>query len=195
MKGKSRQKWAIYLLLAGSALANSGCLLAAAGVAGGAAAGYAYCKGKVCETYTASFDDTLAATHTALAELGMPILQTTRDGTRGFIDSRTADSDRVRISLRELTSKIPAEGQVTRVGVRVATFGDRPVSDRILDQVGLHLAIAATTGTQPAPSANPGVVQTGGPAASATAAPPPTSVPRQTPPPPLLPLEPLPAGK
>ncbi len=193
---KSIPKGALYLALAGLALANSGCLLAAAGVAGGAAAGYAYCKGKVCETYNANFDDSMAATHTALTELGMPILQTQRDGTSGFIESRTADGDRIRISLRELTSKIPAEGQITRVGVRVATFGDQPVSDRILDQVGLHLAPATASGTQPAPPpATPGVVQTGGTAASAPVGPSSTSVPHQTAPPPLLPPEPVPAGK
>jgi hypothetical protein len=172
------------------ALANSGCLLAVAGAAGGAAAGYAYCKGKLCDTYTASCDDTWAATRTALAELAMPIVKEERKASEGFIESRTADGERVRIYLQAETSRIPAEGQITRVCVRVATFGDHPVSDRILSQVGLHLAPAPLPGgTAPPPAANLGVIQTGAPPLAS----PPASLPQHTAPPPLLPPEPVPA--
>ena len=174
----------LVLLLA--ALANSGCLLATAGIAGGAAIGYAYCKGRVCETYNANCEDTWAATRTALVELGMPIVKEERKGPEGFIESRTADGDHVRIYMEPETSRIPAEGQICRVSVRVAAFGDRPVSDRILDQVGAHLAPAPLPGVAgPPPTAALGVIQTG-----ASSAPP--NVPYQTAPPPLLPPEPTP---
>src|SRR5262249_42393607 len=107
-------------------------------------------------------DDSWTATHTALAELGMPILKEEHGLHSGTIDSRTADDDHVRIILESLKSSIPAEGQVTRVSVRVATFGDRPVSDRILYQIGLPLAPAnyvhPAVGQAPT---GPGVIQMG----------------------------------
>jgi hypothetical protein len=172
-------------------LANCGCLLVAAGAAGGAAVGYAYYKGKISEVYSAGLDDSWAATRTALAELGMPILKEDRGAAAGTIETRTAEDDQVRISLEALRSSIPAEPQLTKISVRVATFGDRPVSDRILYQIGLHLAPAGYVPLAPvaqAPS-TPGVVQTGGSAG------PPMAVPQQTAPPPLLPPQPEPVQK
>src|SRR6266436_6531369 len=128
----------MFLLLALMALVNSGCLVVAAGAATGGAVGYAYYRGNVTRFYAANLEDVHAATRSALAELGMPIAEKNEDG--GYlIDSRTADGDRVRLNLELQTSRIPAEGALTRVGVRVATFGDVPVSERILDQIGFHL--------------------------------------------------------
>jgi hypothetical protein len=175
-----RRTWVLLLMLL--ALANSGCLLVAAGAAGGAAAGYAYYQGRVGGTYNANFGDTWAATHQALAELGMPIVKEDRKASQGFVETRASDGDRVRIYVEAEPSRIPAEGQITHVSVRVATFGDHPLSNRILDQVNLHLAPASATPTAPAPPAvslGP-VVQTG-----ASTAPPPLAVPPQ----------PVPVGK
>src|SRR5262245_26810524 len=92
------------VLAAALALASSGCLLMAAGAAGGAAVGYAYYKGKIAETYSAGFDDSWAATHTALAELGMPMLKEDHTAQSGTIDTRTAEDDQVRISLEAVKS-------------------------------------------------------------------------------------------
>jgi Protein of unknown function (DUF3568) len=162
---RTRRVRVAYLVLAGLALANGGCLVAAAGAAGGAAVGYAYYQGKVSQDFAATFEDTWAAAHTALAELGMPVEGETRESaTTGSIDSRDADNNRVRIALESLTSPIPAEGILTRVGVRVGTFGDHPLSERVLSQVGAHLvprAVAAPPGTpvlgpiQTSPSGTP----------------------------------------
>jgi hypothetical protein len=187
-----RYRRAAQLVLLLTTLANSGCLLATAGVAGGAVAGYAYVKGKLCDTYNANYDDTLAAVHTALAELGMPIVKEERDGAEGYIECRTANGERVRIYLQAQTGSIPAGGQVCRVCVRVATFGDRPVSDRILDQVGMHLAPTPWPGTL-APTLNPNqaVIQTGAPSLSTPSA----NLRPETPPPPLLPPEHTPASR
>src|SRR5438876_12263860 len=91
--------WIALFLFAAIALANSGCLLVAAGAAGGAAVGYAYYKGKITEVYSAGFNDAWAAAHTALNELGMPILKEERGSETGTIDSRTADDEQVRLSL------------------------------------------------------------------------------------------------
>ena len=72
-------------------------------------------------------------------ELGMPIVREERKGCDGFLEGRTADGDRVRIYVEGETSRFPAEGKISRVSVRVAVFGDGPVSNRVLDQVGVHL--------------------------------------------------------
>ena len=136
----SRANRLFYLAVAALALTQGGCLLIAAGCAGGAAAGYCYCNGKLCNTYLASLDDTWSATRTALADLAMPVLEEERQGTNGFIKSKLSDGDIVRIYLDLQESKFPADGPVTRVCVRVAAFGDHPASGRILDQIGVHLA-------------------------------------------------------
>jgi hypothetical protein len=176
-----------YLVLAALALANGGCLVAAAGAAGGAALGYAYYQGRINQDFNATFEDTWAAAHTALAELGMPVVGEMRESaTTGFIDSRDADNNRVRISLESLTSPIPAEGVLTRVGVRVGTFGDHPLSERVLSQVGAHLVPRGVAGPPvqgpiqtplpgtPVGRTTPGPVQTVAPAGFApqTAEPP-----------------------
>ncbi len=180
-----RYRHAVQLVLLLFVLTNSGCLLATAGVAGGAVAGYAYFKGKLCDTYNASCDDTWAAVHAALAELGMPIVKEERKGTEGFIESRTTNGERVRLTMQTEASPIPAEGPICRVCVRIATFGDRPVSDRILDQVGMHLPPSPGPAASP-PAATMGVIQTG-------AVPAPQTKPLiETAPPPLLPPEPVP---
>jgi hypothetical protein len=127
-----------YLALAAVALANAGCLVAAAAGAAGGVAGYAYYKGKVGRTYLANVEDVRAATHTALRELQMPVLSDEPAERGGKIESRAGDDD-VSISLALNDSPVPGEGPVTQVSVRVATFGNEALSDRILDQIGYHL--------------------------------------------------------
>ena len=172
------------LALAALTLANGGCLWIAAGATGGAAVGYAYAKGKVCGMFNASFGDTWQATRTALGELGMRIVKEERDGLTGFVESRTADGEHVRIYLRAQPSPFPADGEVTRACVRIATFGDRPVSERILDQIGLHLAPVRPFVPSPsAPTVNLGVEPAS--AGSSSSAPAGSTNQGQTTPPPL----------
>src|SRR5947208_15112349 len=204
---KLRWSWsrAACLLLAVAAAGQSGCLLVAAGAAGGAAAGYAYYNGRVCQSFVANFEDAWAATHAALGELGMPVLSEERQTGCGIIKTQTSDGDRIRIALDVIPSRIPAEGSLTRICVRVATFGDHPVSERILCQVGAHLVASPvpiplpTSGPRPVANAPGSDVPI--PAPGQTAEPPLTSsfqpaqnVPPATPP--LLPPEPvrLPSG-
>src|SRR5688500_3475436 len=139
------------LALAAGALAAGGCLWVAAGAAGGAAVGYAYYKGKVSETYQAQLGDAWTATRLALNELGMPIVAEAHDGTGGFIESRTGTGERVLIDLEVQPSRVPADGARTHIGVRVANFGDRPVSERILYQVGMHLTPVGLADVRPVP--------------------------------------------
>jgi hypothetical protein len=136
MIGKHRIKSLVcWLLLALVAFTQTGCLLVAAGAAGGAALGYAYYRGKVCQGYAANLPDTWAATHTALAELGFSI--TKEDQPAGVIESR-AGGDVIRINVDAYASPYD-QVPVTQVCVRVATFGDHPLSERVLAQIGAHL--------------------------------------------------------
>ncbi len=166
------------MILGAVALGNAGCLLVAAGVAGGAAASYAYYQGKLCMAYDANFDDTRSAVHTALNELGMPLVKEEQEKSETFIESRTADGDRVRIYLDVIKSPIPAEGPLTRVCIRVAMFGDHPVSHRIFDQFGAHLVAVPmpTTANPPALGAPQPIEPQSGPRPPA---------PPESPPPPL----------
>jgi hypothetical protein len=138
-----------WLIVAGVALAQSGCLLVAAGAAGGAALGYAYCKGNVCQAYNASFPDAWTATHTALAELGFSVCKEEREAAGGWIQTTATNGDRIVINLDVIDNPVPAGAPLTRICVRVATFGDSPLSERILNQVDIHLAPANVSGTVP----------------------------------------------
>jgi hypothetical protein len=186
--GKLRQKRlrvsAFYLVLAVLALGQGGCLLVAAGAAGGAAAGYAYYRGKDCQAYCANFEDAWAAVHAALNELGMPILSEERRDAAGWIKTQTGDGERVRIKLDVVPGKFPAEGPLTEVSVRVGAFGDHPVSGRVLCQVGYHLV--------PGPALNPAPPTSLAPIAPATLTPPQTIEPPLTSSGASLPLEPTP---
>lgn len=177
----------IYLAVAALALSQGGCLLVAAGCAGGAGLGYAYYQGKVCQTYLASLHDTRAAVRAALADLAMPVMEEEWQGTTGFLKSALSDGDAVRIYLNLENSKFPADGPVTRVCVRVAAFGDHPASGRILDQIAAHLAPIP-------PAAAPGALPTWT-GALPPAAPPPAAQLPSTVEPPALPKEMLPNPK
>lgn len=166
------------LFVAALALGNGGCLLAAAGAAaGGGAAVYAYSKGNVCHNFNASFNDSWAAVRTSLTELGMPVLSEDRKATgKGIIETRAGDGSAVTITLEATPSAIPAEGVVTEVCIRVGTWGNYGVSDRILGQVNSHLAPPGAPAGAPQP-----------PAQGWT----PAQTPPTTAPPPLLPPEPV----
>jgi hypothetical protein len=122
----------------------------------------------------------------------MPIVKEEHEGSGGFIESRTGDGDRVRIYVEAEQSRIPAEGQISHVSVRVATFGDHPLSNSILDQVNVHLAPVTAL---PAAAARPAVPSGAVVPAGATTAPPPLAAPQQTDPSAALPTQPVPVAK
>jgi hypothetical protein len=153
MDGVRRKwRWAGWLLLALVALINTGCLLAVAGVAGaGAAAGYIYYNGLLYRDYHANLSDGMAAVRSSLIELQFPITEEKTDTSSAFIKTTTNDGHAVRIYLDQVPSPIPAEGTMTRIGVRVGLTGDEAVSARILDQVSRHLVPPALLPSQTAP--------------------------------------------
>jgi hypothetical protein len=69
----------------------------------------------------------------------MPVVQESHDALSGTVESLTGTQEKVRIRIEQLTPKIPNDPPRTEVGVRVATFGDQEVSNRVLLQVGYRL--------------------------------------------------------
>jgi hypothetical protein len=158
-KDKGGRLRMVYLLLAAGTLSSAGCLaVAAAGAAAGAgAATYVYIKGKVCQDYPASFGDAWAAVQKALQEERFPLVSNENDGKSGKITTRTTDGTTITIDLEVLSSRIPAEGSLTRVCVRVGVLGDQPLSERLLSRISSHLAApaAVTTAGGPTPAWTP----------------------------------------
>lgn len=153
--GRRRQVGRIaYLLVGLLALGSGGCLLAVAGTAAsGVAVGYVYFKGRMIQDFPAHLPDARNAMHSALAALHFPILQEEAKPSKVFLSTRTADGSKVRIHLEVVPSRIPAEGALTRVTVRVLPFGDDVVSARILDQTAYFLTTAGPPATPPPPPA------------------------------------------
>ncbi len=151
-----RSEWTGRLLLLGMSavsLVNGGCLAAAAAGAagGGAAAFYAYQRGRLYRDYPAAFSDAAAAVRTSLTELQFPpAVEKGEPGDLSF-ETKTTDGATVRVYLEALTSRVPAEGPVTRVYVRVGAFGDDAVSARVLDQISIHLVVPAAARVTAAP--------------------------------------------
>jgi hypothetical protein len=77
----------------------------------------------------------------------MPVMKDEPSVTGGKIEAR-AGYDTVIITLETQTSPVPGEGPATEVGIRVATFGNSGLSERILDQISFHLV---PRGTVPVP--------------------------------------------
>jgi len=150
----------LYVLIAVLTLTQSGCLLALAGVAGGAAAtGYFYYKGRVYRDFPASFPEVYNAVRAALLDLNFVIFSDEPKDGKACIVTKTTNGKKVRIYLDCLHSPIPAEGLLTRVSIRVACFGDEAVSARIFNQIAFRLSHPAPAASaQPAP---PPVQQTG----------------------------------
>jgi hypothetical protein len=143
-----------------------------------------YRDGMWCGTYHTGFPDARAAALTALTELKMPVFREGPQHRGGFIDSRTPDDFPVRIELRALGVRNRAEGEHTRIGVRVGGFGThRDVCERILNQIAQHLAPGAIP-----PIAAPVAGTQGQPSAM-------TAPPQPAPLDPSLPAQPVPVGK
>lgn len=136
-----------------------GCFWAAVGATAAGFAGYAYWQGKVCHAYVADISDSMKATKAALAELGMTVSKEEPGEGTAMIKTRAADGTHVTIKFRRETSRIPSEGSITEICVRVGAFGDHPLSGRILYQISSHLVPVTPPGGAPpagAPVAMPG---------------------------------------
>jgi hypothetical protein len=138
--GIERWGWLAGWLVAAVALLNSGCAVVAVGAcaAAGGAAGYAYYKGNVSRDYAARPEDVRLAARTAIGELDLKVTNEAGE-TTGAIEVQTASGDKATIMLDTQGINLPGDGTQTRVGVRVGPFGNADLSNRIHDQIAMHL--------------------------------------------------------
>jgi hypothetical protein len=127
--------------------------------------------------YSASIPDTQAAVVAALGDLKFPVVSQATAGGETYVESLTADNTKVKIYLDPVPIRVPADGPVTRVSIRVGTFGDEDLTRRLLDQVGAHLFPAG----QPGPLRPVAVPPPPTPPPPGETAPPPLAVPAQKP--------------
>lgn len=118
----------------------SGCLLlAAAGVGAAGAATYYYLHGAVCQDYPVPMKESWVAVKAALQEGGFPVLEEFPGAVSATITSQTGDGYKITVQLEERSAQVPAEGRYSQVCIRVGTFGDEDLSQRLLDRVGFLL--------------------------------------------------------
>lgn len=113
---------------------SSGCFAVAVGAAAGAGAGtVAYIRGELDATLGSGVDRTVNATDSALAQLGFAKVSETRDELAAGIIARTSDDKKIEIKVTK-----EAEG-LSKVSIRIGTFGDEAISRAILDKIKANL--------------------------------------------------------
>jgi hypothetical protein len=109
----------------------SGCLLAAAGVAG--AATVAYVEGEIKTTLQATPPQVAAATNSAFKQMGIAVISSNSTAVDGRVEGRNAADKKIAVT-------IASEGdKASRVAIRVGTFGDESMSRQILDKIKSNL--------------------------------------------------------
>jgi hypothetical protein len=113
---------------------GAGC---AAVVVGGAVAagagGYAYVKGEVKATESASLDKAWNATLAAMKDLQYPVTARAKDALSAEVTARNASDKKITVRLTKLFE------ETTEIRIRVGTFGDEPLSRVILDKIKKRL--------------------------------------------------------
>ncbi len=163
------------------AAAGSGCapLLIGSAVAAGGVAGYAYYAAEQAREYDAGASEVRLATRNVLTEMGMPVVEEHSDTNGGWLVSRTPAGQRLSVTFSDNPEPNSPSGFVTRVGVRVAAFGDQEFSRNFLDQLGGRLyGVSPPPPPGAAPGAPPGT-------AVGRLTPQPQPRPGESPPPPL----------
>ncbi|MBS0663950.1 MAG: DUF3568 family protein [Verrucomicrobia bacterium] len=119
------------LVLALTSLAfNSGCIAVAAGAGAGAVA---YIRGDLNATLDSSFDHTFKASQRAVQQLEFAKVSEAKDALLGKITVRNAADKKIEIKIER------AGDNLTKVSIRVGTFGDETLSMAILDKIKSNL--------------------------------------------------------
>jgi hypothetical protein len=90
---------------------------------------YFYVKGDLKRNYEASIDKTWQATVKSVEDLGLSTESKENDAFNGVIKGKMADGKSFTISVKRLGENL------TEVGVRVGTFGDRERSEAVHDKI------------------------------------------------------------
>ena len=100
-----------------------------AAVAAAGAGTYYYIKGDLKRSYEAPMDKTWDATVKSVEELKLTTESTEHDAFNGVIKGKMADGKSFSINVKRLGENM------TEVGVRIGTFGDRARSEAIHDKI------------------------------------------------------------
>ena len=116
------------LLIGLTACSRKWAVIGAAAAAAGAGT-YAYVKGDLKRSYEASMDKTWQAAVQSVEELKLTTESKQSDAFNGVIKGKMADGKSFTINVKRLGENM------TEVGVRIGTFGDRTRSEAIHDKI------------------------------------------------------------
>jgi hypothetical protein len=102
-------------------------------VGGAGAAGYAYVKGEHEQVYPYPIAQTASAVRDAIHDMALPVVSDAADELGARFESRTAQGEKVVITLE------PQGQAVTKVGIRLGVFGDEDASRTIAARIDEHL--------------------------------------------------------
>jgi uncharacterized protein DUF3568 len=108
------------------ALPSSGCLVAAAGAG---AAGAAYVMGSLDASLPSNPERIVEASRGVLQDSDIHVLESDATTIDGTVVGRTALDRRVEITVKRV------DDRQSRISIRVGTFGDRDVSQDLLDRI------------------------------------------------------------
>ena len=120
------------ILIGLTACSRKWAVIGAAAAAAGAGT-YYYVRGDLKRTYNASMDQTWQAAVKSVEELKLATETKEHDAFNGGIKGKMADGKRFTISLKRLDENL------TEVGIRIGTFGDRERSEAIHDKILTNL--------------------------------------------------------
>ena len=116
------------------AVLGSGCFVAAVGVAGAAGAGtVAWVEGALTVTLPNGFEAVTRASDQAIAQLQFAKLGDDRDALKAILTARTVDDKKIVIQVTRVGDDL------TKIEIRVGTFGDKPLSSAILNKIQANL--------------------------------------------------------
>lgn len=93
----------------------------------------AYMTGELQTEVDAPLADTVEASRAALEELQFTDIDARKDAFKGRVEARDADRALITVLLENYSE------HVTKVGIRVGTFGNEKVSREILNRIKKHL--------------------------------------------------------
>ena len=121
------------VLVSTAVLLLPGCLLVAAGAAGGAVAGTAYVMGDLETTLQATPGEVVAATRTAFEQMGVATISAGATELDGKVIGRTATDEKITVT-------VESKGRnLSELSIRVGTFGDEELSRQIYDKIRANL--------------------------------------------------------
>lgn len=129
----------LLLIVAALSVGQVGCVLLAAGAVGGGATAFGISRGTVTRTFDASVESTVTATQSALQDLGLPVQRPRIGPAYSEIDSTLAGGEPLLLTLKAEIPPVPNDPPKTRVDVHAKVFGDKAISERLLDQISHRL--------------------------------------------------------